>query len=91
MRVRLDWYSTHVRLDAEPTKIGCDLIRVFLLRARGVGIVEAQDEPAVVLQRIDPVEQRGAHIPIWMLPVGEGAKRTVVVIFLFSVMVLRCG
>ena len=53
---------------------------VLLLRARDVGVVEAQDESSAVPAREQRVEQRGARIADVERPVGDGAKRTIGVV-----------
>jgi hypothetical protein len=52
----------HVGRDAEPLQIGLDGIRIFLLRARHIRIVEAQDEGAAFPPRIERVEQGHAGV-----------------------------
>ena len=51
-----------VRAHAQPMQILLDLVGIFLPRAGDVGVVEAQHEAAAVLQREQPVEQRGARV-----------------------------
>ncbi len=48
----------------------------FGRRARRVGVVEAQPEPAAGPAGEQRVEQAGRALPICRKPVGEGAKRT---------------
>ena len=67
-----------VRPDAQPGQVDDDVRRVFLGRARAVGIVETQDELAAGLQREQPIEQCRTGVAMWILPVGDGAKRTTV-------------
>jgi hypothetical protein len=51
-----------VPVEAEPAEIRLDRLGECLGRARGVGVVEAQEERAVGLARIEPVDERGAGV-----------------------------
>ena len=48
--------------DAEPCEVAADRLDMLLLRARNVGVVEAQDEPAAVPAGEQRVEQRRPRI-----------------------------
>ncbi len=66
--------------DSEPMQVVEDGVGKFLAGARLVGVVEALDEAAAVLAgRTSQLNNAVRALPIWMWPVGEGAKRTVTV------------
>ena len=65
-----------VPVEAEPAQILEDARLRLARRALGVGVLDAQDERAVLAVREQPVEQRGARVADVQVAGGLGAKRT---------------
>jgi hypothetical protein len=65
-----------VRLDSQPFQVGLDRVGVFRLRTFEIGVIEAKDERAPRRLANSQLSSAVRALPMWMRPVGEGAKRT---------------
>ena len=64
-----------VPVEAEPAEVRLDRLRIFLGRARGIGVVEAEDERPARLPCIEPVDERGAGVAEMETP-GRARRET---------------
>ena len=63
-----------VPVEAEPAQVLENALLGLPGRALGVGVLDAQDEGAVVAAREQPVEERGARVADVQLPGGAGRE-----------------